>query len=202
MRITCWNVNGIRAVSRAGFWDWLAATQPDVACLQETRIQPDQLTAQMLEPPGYHTYWHAGQRSQERVIYKLDFYDALLGYCEELRARGQSLIVCGDWNTAHQPIDLARPKENVKNSGFLPEERDALSRWMERGWVDAFRALYPDKVAYTWWSQITGARARDIEWRIDMFLVTPELMSFVEDVAIFSEVMGSDHCPVELRLSL
>ncbi len=252
MRIISWNVNGLRAVIRGGFWDWLNAAQPDVLCLQETRIQPEQLTPEMLEPAGYHTAWNAGerkgysgvatfsrqpplavaygfgqpyfdvegrvliteypgfsllnvyfpngQRGQERVAYKLDFYDALLGYCEGLRAAGQSLVVCGDYNTAPHPIDLARPKENVKNSGFLPEEREAFARWMERGWVDAFRALHPDAVAYTWWNQRFGARERNIGWRIDMFLVTPELLPRVSGARVLSEVMGSDHCPVELTI--
>lgn len=254
MRILCWNVNGIRAVSRVGFWDWLAAVQPDLMCLQETRIQPDQITAEMCEPPGYHTFWNSGerkgysgvatfcrqmplavnagfgqpffdtegrvlvtdhpgfsllnvyfpngQRGLDRVAFKLDFYDALLGYCEGLRAEGRRLIVCGDWNTAHRPIDLARPKDNTKNSGFLPEEREALTRWIDRGWVDAFRTLYPDTVAYTWWSQIFKARERNIGWRIDLFLVTPDLMPHVEDCCILADVTGSDHCPIELRLSL
>jgi len=255
MRLVSWNVNGIRSVIRQGFWDWLAADGPDVVCLQETRIQPEQLTARMRTPDGgFHTFWStaerkgysgvatlcrpepqavregfglpqfdaegrvlltehpgftllnvyfpSGQRGHDRVAFKLEFYDALLEFCAGLRAEGHRLVVCGDYNTAHQPIDLARPKENVKTSGFLPEEREALSRWLEGGFVDVFRRLHPDEVAYSWWTYRANARARNVGWRIDYFLVSEELVPQVREARIRGEVMGSDHCPVELELDL
>jgi exodeoxyribonuclease-3 len=113
------------------------------------------------------------------------------------------VIFCGDVNTAHKPIDLARPKENEKNSGFLPIERAHLDKWVEHGWVDTFRLLYPDKAeAYSWWDQRTGARARNIGWRIDYFWVHQSFVSKVKDAGIMPEVLGSDHCPVWLELAV
>jgi exodeoxyribonuclease-3 len=157
------------------------------------------------EFPGFtliNAYFPSGQRGHERVAYKLEFYDALLDHCRGLQAEGHRLIVCGDFNTAHHPIDLARPAQNKKTSGFLPEEREALSRWLESGFVDSFRALHPDQVAYSWWTYRLDARARNIGWRLDYFLVEEALMPFVEDARILDDVTGSDHCPVELRLRL
>jgi exodeoxyribonuclease-3 len=254
MRLVTWNVNGIRAAIRNGFWEWLAADAPDILCLQETRIHPEQISEDMRHPPGYHTFWHSaerkgysgvatfcrdepqavsegfgqprfdgegrvlvtehrgltlvnayfpsGRRGHERVTFKLAFYDALLDSCTKLRALGQRLVVCGDFNTAHQPIDLARPKQNQKTSGFLLEEREALARWLEMGFVDAFRHLHPDLEAYTWWTYRFNARARNVGWRIDYFLVAEELMPQVQDARIRADIMGSDHCPVELQLEL
>jgi exodeoxyribonuclease-3 len=111
--------------------------------------------------PGFillNAYFPSGRRSLERVQYKLDFYDELLAFCTKLRAEGHRLIVCGDLNTAHQPIDLARPNQNKRTSGFLPEEREALSTWLAHGFVDIFRHLYPDTEAYTWWTYRVDAR--------------------------------------------
>jgi exodeoxyribonuclease-3 len=157
------------------------------------------------EHPGFtlvNAYFPSGQRGHERVAYKLDFYDALLAYCMDLRKEGHQLVVCGDFNTAHQKADLARPAQNKKTSGFLPEEREALSRWLESGFVDSFRALHPEEEAYTWWTYRFDARARNVGWRLDYFLVAETLMPFVDDARILDDVTGSDHCPVELRLDL
>jgi exodeoxyribonuclease-3 len=254
MHLVSWNVNGIRSAIRNGFWEWLDATTPDVVCLQETRIHPEQLTGRMRNPPGYAAFWHAGERKgysgvatfcredpttvwegfgrpdldsegrilttehsdftllnvyfpngrrgHERVAYKLDFYDALLDHCTSLRAQGRSVIVCGDYNTAHQPIDLARPKQNEKTSGFLPEEREAFGRWLDRGFVDVYRWLHPDAREYTWWTYRFDARSRNIGWRIDYFLVTEDLLPHVQDARILTDVTGSDHCPIDLCLQL
>jgi exodeoxyribonuclease-3 len=149
-----------------------------------------------------NAYVPSGQRGHERVEFKIQFSDALLGHCLELRAGGCSLVVCGDLNTAHQPIDLARPKQNVKTSGFLPEEREALGRWLDNGFVDIYRHTHPEAQEYTWWSYRYDARARDVGWRLDYFLVSEDLLPLVESTAIRSEVAGSDHCPVELMLAL
>jgi exodeoxyribonuclease-3 len=148
-----------------------------------------------------NAYFPSGRRGQERVAFKIEFYDALLDFCAGLRAEGQQLIVCGDLNTAHQPIDLARPKQNQKTSGFLPEEREALSRWLEGGFVDIFRHLHPDAEEYTWWTYLFDARARNVGWRIDYFLVAEGLVPYVQDARILKDVLGSDHCPIELQLS-
>lgn len=148
----------------------------------------------------YNIYFPNGQRGHDRVEYKLDFYARLLELCDELHAAGEKIIITGDFNTAHQPIDLARPKENEQTSGFLPEEREWVTRFLEHGFVDAYRVLYPEKVQYTWWTYRMGARQRNIGWRIDYFLVSEALMPQVKDVIIQDDVLGSDHCPVTLVL--
>jgi exodeoxyribonuclease-3 len=125
-----------------------------------------------------------------------------LSFCRSLLSKGHRLIVCGDYNTAYQPIDLARPKQNQKTSGFLPEEREALGRWLANGFVDVFRLLHPNAEEYTWWTYRFDARARNIGWRIDYFLVAEELIGHVREARILGEVTGSDHCPIDLHLQL
>jgi exodeoxyribonuclease-3 len=148
-------------------------------------------------------YFPNGGRDQERVPYKLAFYDAFQAYCDTLRSQGHSLVICGDVNTAHQEIDLARPKQNVKSTGFLPEERAWLDRWTAAGYVDTFRHRHPERAgAYTWWLQWGQARERNIGWRLDYFFVTPDLIPFVVDAFILPDVKGSDHCPAGLTLDL
>lgn len=147
-----------------------------------------------------NAYFPNGRRSHERVAFKIAFSDALLEFCSQLRSAGSQIVVCGDLNTAHQPIDLARPRENGKTSGFLPEERAAMLRWLERGFVDVFRSLHPDAREYTWWSYRFDARARNIGWRIDYFLVDERLLPGVRKARILAGVTGSDHCPIELEL--
>lgn len=146
-------------------------------------------------------YFPSGSRGHERVDFKLKFYEQVLKECDRLHANGESLILTGDFNTAHQPIDLARPRENRNTSGFLPEEREWFQKYLEHGFVDVFRHLYPEKAQYTWWTAITNARARNIGWRLDYFLVSESLLERVRDVVIHSNVTGSDHCPVELLLA-
>jgi exodeoxyribonuclease III len=148
----------------------------------------------------FNIYFPNGQRGQERVDYKLAFYSHLLDLCTELHKRGESIIITGDFNTAHMPIDLKNPKENEKTSGFLPEEREWVQNFLDHGFVDAYRRLYPEKVEYTWWTYRLNARQRGIGWRLDYFLVSEALMPRVKDVVIYDKVLGSDHCPVELTL--
>ena len=141
-------------------------------------------------------------RDNSRVPYKLDFYRAVFDRAEQLRRRHPVLVI-GDYNTAHQEIDLARPKDNVKNSGFLPEERAELDRLLEAGWIDTFRRLHPDAPGhYSWWSQRSGARARNVGWRIDYVFASPGAMKHVKEAFIWPEVRGSDHCPVGVDLDL
>jgi len=149
-----------------------------------------------------NVYFPNGKASQERLDYKMDFYDAFLDFVEPLRAGGQRLIVCGDFNTAHNEIDLARPRENETVSGFLPVEREWMDRFVARGFVDAFRHFNREPHHYTWWSMRTGARARNIGWRLDYFFVTGDLLDSVTEASILPDVMGSDHCPVAIRLRL
>ncbi len=141
-------------------------------------------------------------RDNSRVPYKLDFYRAVFERAQKLRRRGPVLVM-GDFNTAHQAIDLARPKDNVKNSGFLPEERAEVDRWVEAGWIDAFRALHPGEEGhYTWWRQWGGAREKNVGWRIDCIFVSPATMKRVRDAFIWPHVTGSDHCPIGIDIDL
>lgn len=160
----------------------------------------------ILEYPEFtllNIYFPNGQKDDERLRYKLDFYDATLEYCEGLRRQGRELLICGDYNTAHNEIDLARPKANEKTSGFLRVERDWMDKWEEHGYIDSFRRLHPDMAeAYSWWSYRGGARYRNVGWRLDYHYVTPGLFEKVAAAAIHPGVMGSDHCPVSIDLNL
>ena len=252
MRITTWNVNGIRAVSGKGLKQWVLAESPDVLCLQEIKATQHQLTEEQKDFPGYEIAWNPavrpgysgvasfyktipqevilglgedrfdvegrvicsrfpdfhlfniyfpnGQRGLERLEYKLDFYARLLDVVDTLMAAGQNVILTGDFNTAHMPIDLRNPAENVNTSGFMPQERVWVDRYLEHGLVDIYRRLYPEKVQYTWWTYRVAARQRNIGWRIDYFLVSERLAQRVSDVIIHDDVLGSDHCPVTLVL--
>ena len=148
----------------------------------------------------FNIYFPNGQRGQERVNFKLEFYAHLLELCQSLHNKGENIIITGDFNTSHMPIDLKNAKANEKTSGFLPEEREWVQKFLDNGFVDVFRHLYPDKVQYTWWTYRLNARARGIGWRLDYFLVSEALVPRVKDVIIHENVMGSDHCPVELIL--
>ena len=202
MKITTWNVNGLRALINKGAWTWVEEFDPDVVCLQEIKTRPDQLTQDQLacftiykqhwnpaERPGYsgvltltksttsrsrsglgverfdhegrtiqtviddfilfNIYFPNGGRDLSRVPFKLDFYAALLEICDKLHQYGKNVIICGDINTAHQEIDLKNPKSNQKTTGFLPEERLWITRFLEHGFVDAYRSLYPERIQYT-----------------------------------------------------
>lgn len=149
----------------------------------------------------FNIYFPSGTSGRARVDFKLEFYEEFLGYLDNLYNKGEKLILCGDFNTAFTEMDLARPKENVNTSGFLPEEREMLGRYFEAGFVDAFRTLHPEAVQYTWWTaRSRTARENNIGWRIDYFLVSEALMPRVKSVTIHDRVHGSDHCPMELEL--
>ncbi|MCB9700638.1 MAG: exodeoxyribonuclease III [Myxococcales bacterium] len=139
-------------------------------------------------------------RDNGRVPYKLDFYRHVFELLQRLRRSGARVLVMGDFNTAHQAIDLARPRDNQKTSGFLPEERAELDRWLSRGWVDTFRHFEAGEGHYTWWSQRQGARDRNVGWRIDYILASPSAMPYVRGAAIHPEIKGSDHCPISVEL--
>jgi exodeoxyribonuclease III len=141
------------------------------------------------------------RRDNSRVPYKLAFYRALFARVERLRRSGLRVIVMGDFNTAHREIDLARPRENRGTSGFLPEERAEIERWLSAGWVDVFRRLHPDEPGhYTWWRQWGDARRRNVGWRIDYALASPAALPFVRGAFLWPRVRGSDHCPAGLEL--
>jgi exodeoxyribonuclease III len=255
MRITTWNVNGLRAVLNKGMLDSAGSLNADVLCLQEIKARPEQLDNDSLgrigetyphltwnpaQRPGYsgvatwarnapaqvdlglgvdefdsegrliasrypdfwlfNIYFPNGQHDLGRVPFKLDFYARLLDLCDRLHAAGQNVILCGDFNTCHREIDLRHPKPNSTATGFLPEERAWIDKYLEHGFVDAFRKLYPDKVEYTWWTFLGKAREKNVGWRLDYFLVSEGLMDRVQDVVNHNEIFGSDHCPVTLIL--
>lgn len=152
----------------------------------------------------FNIYFPNGQMSEDRLQYKLDFYAAFFAYAAELRKKGRSLVICGDYNTAHNEIDLKNPKPNAKRSGFLRIERDWLDRIVADGYVDTFRVLYPEKVKYSWWSYRFKARERNAGWRIDYFFVTQDILDkgWVKDAIIENDILGSDHCPVGLILEI
>jgi exodeoxyribonuclease-3 len=254
MKLICWNVNGVRAVAKKGFFEWLKKESPDILCLQETKASPDNLTKELLEPPGYQTFWDYGERkgysgvatfskvqplkveksfgasefdTEGRILiaeypeftlcniyfpngkqgdirlnYKMDFYEAFFNYVEARRRKGDKLIICGDVNTAHTEIDLAHPKENSKISGFLPKERAWLDKLVAHGYIDTFRYFHKEPGQYSWWDMKTGARARNVGWRIDYFFITENLVGNMEKAYIMPEVMGSDHCPIALVLTV
>jgi exodeoxyribonuclease III len=252
IRILCWNVNGIRAVHRKGFKNWLITEKPDILCLQETKAVRKQFPTDIMNLKGYQTYFSEadrkgysgvamytkikpetvkkgfgidefdregriliadyvdfvlfniyfpnGKRSPERLQFKMDFYDSFLEYINELKDKGRNIVVCGDLNTAHKEIDIARPKENEKISGFLPEERAWVDKFLSQGYVDTFREFNKNPDQYSWWSYRTKARERNVGWRLDYFFVNKEFMGHVKSSHILSDVMGSDHAPIGLDL--
>ena len=148
-------------------------------------------------------YFPNGGGEPHRLEYKLKFYDAFLKYVDKLKKTGKSVIFCGDVNVAHREIDIARPKENQNHVGFLPVERAWIDKVLEHGFVDTFRCINGDvKDRYSWWDVKSGARNRNIGWRIDYFFVDNELSKKVRDSKIHSDIYGSDHCPIELQIEI
>lgn len=146
-------------------------------------------------------YFPNGGGGPERLAYKLEFYDHFLKFIEKLHKKGHKIIVCGDINTAHEEIDLARPKENETNTGFLPEERAWIDELIYHGYIDIFRHLHPTTHhAYTYWDIKTGARNRNVGWRLDYFFISADLLKKINRATMLTDFLGSDHCPIELGL--
>ena len=151
----------------------------------------------------FNVYFPNGQKDEERLALKMKFYDDFLEHCNALRDEGKSVIICGDVNTAHREIDLKNPKANAKTSGFLPEERAWIDKLIDNGYIDTFRYVHGDKEdEYSWWSYRSGARTKNVGWRIDYFFISDDLAELLEDAFILQEITGSDHCPVGIRLAL
>lgn len=150
----------------------------------------------------YNIYFPNGQMSADRLQYKLEFYDAFLKNISDRMRKGKPVIVCGDVNTAHKEIDLARPKENRTVSGFLPVECEWLDRFVDSGLVDTLRMYHDEPELYTWWSLRTRARERNVGWRIDYFYVDKKNKGIVKDAFIMPEIQGSDHCPIGVELKI
>jgi exodeoxyribonuclease-3 len=258
MKIISWNVNGIRAVEKRGFVDWVARESPDILCLNETKAEPGQLSPELISPPvagtPYQSFWACAKKrgysgvavytrvkpedvlflgkpefddegralrvefkdftliaayfpnSQDagaRLDYKLAFCGAMLRLCNALVKQGRHFLLCGDYNIAHTPIDLARPKENEGSAGYLPEERAWMDKFTKAGHVDTFRHFHPGETGhYTWWSYRVNARERNVGWRIDYHCVDSAFMPQVQSSIIRPDVEGSDHCPVEIQLAV
>ena len=247
MKLISWNVNGIRAVMGKGFMESFQTLDADVFCLQETKVQPGQIT---LDLPGYHQYWHCAEkkgysgtaiftkqeplsvaygmgveehdhegrlitldmgdfylltvytpnskRELTRLSYRMQWEDDLLHYMKTLE-QTKPVIMCGDLNVAHEPIDLKNPATNQNNAGFTLSEREKMTHLLNSGFIDTFRFFHPEEAgAYSWWSYMFHARENNAGWRIDYFLVSEALKGRLQSACIHPEIFGSDHCPVEL----
>jgi exodeoxyribonuclease-3 len=148
----------------------------------------------------FNIYFPNGKARAERLQYKMDFYEAFLKHLKKLLKQGKKIVICGDVNTAHKEIDLARPKPNEKVSGFLPEERAWIDKLLEAGFIDTLRVYNQKPEQYTWWDMMTRARDRNVGWRIDYFFISDNLKDNLKNAFILPEVMGSDHCPVGIEL--
>jgi len=250
MKLVSWNVNGLRAVLRKNFLDYLEAEKPDVLCLQETKCSPNDV--EQLWPAAYTTYWNTAHKkgyagtaiftrtrplhvtqgigralhddegrvlsaeftdfflvnvyvpNSKRELTRLDYrrqWDRdFLRYLRKIERR-KPVIFCGDLNVAHTEIDLANPKANLKNHGFTPEERAGFSAFLKAGFLDTFREFERGSGHYTWWAPFARARARNIGWRIDYFLISKSLRPRLKRAFIRADVQGSDHCPVGIQIA-
>lgn len=250
MYFISWNVNGLRAVMKKGFMDFLTKENPDILAIQEIKMKPEQADFTFDE---YHVYYNSAdkpgysgtlvlskvkplnvtygiddklytdegriitceydsfyfvtayvpnaQRELARLDYRLAFEEAFRRYIKRLDHH-KPVIYCGDLNVAHQPIDLKNPAANERNAGYSIEERTAFSDLLNEGFIDTFRTLYPDVVKYSWWSYMFNSRKKNIGWRIDYFVTSERLKDNIHDSLIYDEVLGSDHCPVALKIDL
>lgn len=252
MRIACYNVNGLRAAVKNGIEEWIKSVNPDVICLQETKLQPEQFPAEVFEGLGYKAYLFSAQKKgysgvgiltkiepdrveygmgierydnegrfiradfgdlsvasiyhpsgtsgEERQAFKMEWLADFQNYVNKLRVEKPNLILCGDYNIAHDEIDIHNPKGNSKNSGFLPEEREWFTGFLADGYIDTFRMLNPDTQKYSWWSYRFSARKNNRGWRIDYFILTDNLRDRVVSATIDNEAVHSDHCPIMLEI--
>ena len=255
MKLISWNVNGLRAVINKGFKNFYNDIKADIMCLQETKMQQDQISMDIndifkdryvywnsAEKKGYsgtvviskikpinvtygigkdehdkegriitlefdsfylvNCYTPNSKRELERLDYRMMWEDEIRAYLKELD-KTNPVVYCGDLNVAHSEIDLKNPSSNHHNAGFTNEERAKMTELLNAGFIDTFRYKYPEKTgAYSWWSYMFHARENNAGWRIDYFIVSDSIKDKIEDAKILSEVMGSDHCPVELDLKV
>jgi exodeoxyribonuclease-3 len=249
VKLISWNVNGLRAVLRKNFLEYLEQEKPDVLCLQETKCHPDDI--EQLWPVAYTTYWNCAEkkgysgsaiftrsrplkvvphigiavhdregrvltaefadfflvnvyvpnskRELTRLAYRQEWDRDFLSYLRKLEKK-KPVVFCGDLNVAHAEIDLANPKANVHNHGFTPEERAGFTAFVKAGFIDTFREFEKGGGHYSWWSPMSGARSRNVGWRIDYFLISAALRPRLKRAFICPDVPGSDHCPVGIVL--
>lgn len=255
MKLVSWNVNGLRAVVTKGFENFFKEINADVFCVQETKMQEEQLDDNIRKIfDGYYCYWNSAEkkgysgtavfskikpinvtygigieehdregrvitveyekfylvncytpnakRELERLDYRMIWEDEFRKYLLKLNET-KPVVLCGDLNVAHEEIDLKNPKTNRGNAGFTDEERKKMTQLLSSGFTDSFRYLYPDKAGvYSWWSYMFKAREKNAGWRIDYFIVSKSIEEKIKESYIFSEVMGSDHCPVGIDLEI
>ena len=253
MKIITYNVNGLRAAVTKGLPEWLAQEQPDVLCIQETKLQPEQFPAEAFEGLGYKPYLFSAQKGysgvailtrrepdhveigmgiekydnegrfiradygdtsvvsvyhpsgtsgDERQTFKMEWLEDFQNYVVELQKTRKKLILCGDYNICHEPIDIHDPVRNATNSGFLPEEREWMTRFLNAGFIDTFRYLNPEKQQYTWWSYRFSARKNNKGWRIDYCMVSEPVKPLLKEAYILNDAVHSDHCPAVLEVEL
>lgn len=253
MKIISWNINGLRAVLKKGFLDFLNQEHPDIVCLQEIKIADDTREKLKITISGYRAYWQGAKRpgysgtavlvkeglddisvkngfgfseyddegrvqivetkdfyllnvyfpnaNQElsRLGYRIAFNNELLEYISKLEKK-KPVIIAGDFNVAHEEIDLARPKENMGKAGFTDEERSWMNEILTNNYLDSFRLFFPDKKQYSWWSFRAAARKRNVGWRIDYFVISSKLRDRIKKAFILDQVLGSDHAPVGIEI--
>ena len=253
-KFVSWNVNGLRAVIKKGFFELLDSFKADFVCIQETKMQEADVTF-LNENNKYNEYYvymssaikkgYSGtliftkikpnnviygingkyndegraitlefddfylvdlyspnsQDELRRIDYRMEYEDDLRMYLNELKNK-KSVIMCGDLNVAHNEIDLKNPAINHFNPGFSDQERNKFTLLLESGFVDSFRYLYPNEIKYSWWSYRANAREKNVGWRIDYFILSPDLKNKLKDATIENDIYGSDHCPVTIRIDL
>ena len=225
MKLISWNVNGLRACEGKGFSDAFRALDADFFCLQETKMQPGQLD---LHFDGYESYWNSAEKKgysgtaiftrhqplnvtygigidehdHEGRVITLEMEQFFLVCCYTPNSQDGLKILCGDLNVAHEEIDLKNPKTNRMNAGFTDQEREKFSTLLASGFTDTFRWMYPEQITYSWWSYRFQARQKNAGWRIDYFVASNRLQPQIVDAKIHTDILGSDHCPVELELSI
>ena len=250
--IFSYNVNGLRAAVNKGFDGWLKEAQPDILCLQEIKVMPEQMDTSVYDRMGYRQYWFPAQKpgysgvalfckdkpdrvvygmgidkydregrliradfgdvsvlsvyipsgtsGEERQAFKMVFLDDFMQWLENLRKERPNLIISGDYNIAHTDIDINFPKKHQKMSGFLPEERAWVDKYLAHGYVDTFRLFHSEPNVYSWWSYRQQARTKDLGWRIDYHTATNTLTPRIKDASILQHAAHSDHCPVAVTV--
>lgn len=253
MKIISYNVNGLRAAISKGFLDWLKSENPDIICLQETKVQEDQVDKDAFKELGYNQLWHSalkkgysgvaifskipvdfssigigipdydnegrfirvdighltlinsyfpsGTTGDIRQAIKMEYLDAVYSYLKSLKESKPNIIICGDFNIAHKPIDINHPERHLKSSGFLPEERQWMDKFLELGFIDTFRMFNQNPNEYSWWSYRAGSRGKNLGWRLDYHMASQNLKSQIQNAGILQNVMHSDHCPVFVELT-
>ena len=251
-KIITYNVNGLRSAINKGWLQWVQAVNPDIICLQEIKVQQEQLDLTLFENAGYHHYWHSaekkgysgvailtkekpdmvtigsgeanvdregriiradygdvsvisvyipsGSSGELRQAYKMEWLTWFDTYITKLKATRKKLIIAGDYNICHKPIDIHNPVSNAKSSGFLPDEREWLSKFIASGFTDTFREFNKEPHHYTWWSARFNVRARNLGWRIDYQMVTENLNDSLKRAVLLPEAVHSDHCAMLLEV--